>query len=167
LFLWSFLSHLASSKAVSRFDNFGNGERALLAPGKLYDEGQLLIRDSVRRRARLPFGRPRALAGRNASSHCVLLLSPCAFGTRTAIAEAILPAPFVAPPRAAPVPSSAKTRIRSDGTVDGISTTPRGLEDISKLPAVTAELLRRGMSEADVDKVLGANLLRVLEANEP
>jgi microsomal dipeptidase-like Zn-dependent dipeptidase len=32
---------------------------------------------------------------------------------------------------------------------------------------VTAELLRRGMSEADVDKVLGANLLRVLEANEP
>jgi microsomal dipeptidase-like Zn-dependent dipeptidase len=35
------------------------------------------------------------------------------------------------------------------------------------LPALTAELLRRGMSEADVDKVLGANLLRVLEANEP
>jgi membrane dipeptidase len=49
---------------------------------------------------------------------------------------------------------------------DGIPTTPRGLDDVSKLPALTAELLRRGMSEADVDKVLGANLLRVLEANE-
>jgi membrane dipeptidase len=50
---------------------------------------------------------------------------------------------------------------------DGIPVTPRGLEDVSRLPALTAELLRRGMSEADVDKVLGANLLRVLEANEP
>jgi membrane dipeptidase len=50
---------------------------------------------------------------------------------------------------------------------DGIATTPRGLEDVSKLPALTAELLRRGMSEGAVDKVLGGNLLRVLEANEP
>jgi membrane dipeptidase len=50
---------------------------------------------------------------------------------------------------------------------DGIPVTPRGVEDVSKLPALTAELLRRGMSEADVDKVLGGNLLRVLEANEP
>ena len=50
---------------------------------------------------------------------------------------------------------------------DGIPVTPRGLDDVSKLPALTAELLRRGMSEADVEKVLGGNLLRVLEANEP
>jgi membrane dipeptidase len=50
---------------------------------------------------------------------------------------------------------------------DGIPTTPRGLEDVSKLPALTSELLRRGMTEADVEKVLGGNLLRVLEANEP
>lgn len=49
---------------------------------------------------------------------------------------------------------------------DGIPTTPRGLEDVSKLPALTSELLRRGMSETDVEKVLGGNLLRVLEANE-
>jgi membrane dipeptidase len=49
---------------------------------------------------------------------------------------------------------------------DGIPTTPRGLDDVSKFPALTAELLRRGMSEADVEKVLGGNLLRVLEANE-
>lgn len=50
---------------------------------------------------------------------------------------------------------------------DGIPTTPRGLDDVSKLPALTTELLRRGMSEQDVAKVLGGNLLRVLEANEP
>jgi membrane dipeptidase len=49
---------------------------------------------------------------------------------------------------------------------DGIPTTPRGLDDVSKFPALTAELLRRGMSEADVEKVLGGNLLRVLDANE-
>jgi membrane dipeptidase len=49
---------------------------------------------------------------------------------------------------------------------DGIPTTPRGLDDVSKFPALTAELLRRGMSDSDVDKVLGGNLLRVLEANE-
>ena len=37
------------------------------------------------------------------------------------------------------------------------------VEDASKLPNLTAELLRRGMTEADVRKVLGENLLRVLE----
>jgi len=46
---------------------------------------------------------------------------------------------------------------------DGIPFAPVGLDDASKLPNLTAELLRRGMSEADVRKVLGENLLRVLE----
>ena len=49
---------------------------------------------------------------------------------------------------------------------DGVSILPTGLDDATKLPDLTAELLRRGMSEADVRKVLGENLLRVLEANE-
>jgi membrane dipeptidase len=50
---------------------------------------------------------------------------------------------------------------------DGISMPPQGLEDATRLPELSAELLRRGMSEADLRKVLGENLLRVLEADEP
>ena len=49
---------------------------------------------------------------------------------------------------------------------DGIPTLPTGMEDISKLPALTYELLRRGYSERDVRKVLGENLLRALEGAE-
>ena len=50
---------------------------------------------------------------------------------------------------------------------DGIPTTPAGLEDVSKLPALTVELRRRGHGPADVEKILGGNVLRVLAANEP
>jgi len=39
---------------------------------------------------------------------------------------------------------------------------PGGMEDVSKLPAITYELLKRGYSDADVKKVLGENLLRVM-----
>jgi membrane dipeptidase len=39
---------------------------------------------------------------------------------------------------------------------------PAGMEDVSKLPAITYELLKRGYSDADVKKVLGENLLRVM-----
>jgi membrane dipeptidase len=44
--------------------------------------------------------------------------------------------------------------------VDGML--PGGMEDVSKLPAITYELLKRGYSDADVKKVLGENLLRVM-----
>ena len=37
---------------------------------------------------------------------------------------------------------------------------PVGLEDVSKLPRITEELLRRGHSEEHVHKVLGENFLR-------
>jgi len=40
------------------------------------------------------------------------------------------------------------------------------MEDVTKLPLLTAELRRRGYEPAQVQKVLGLNLLRVLEANE-
>ena len=43
---------------------------------------------------------------------------------------------------------------------DGIPDPPAGLEDVSKLPRLTEELLRRGHSEEEVRKVLGENFLR-------
>jgi membrane dipeptidase len=39
---------------------------------------------------------------------------------------------------------------------------PAGLEDVSKMPALTAMLLQRGYSEGDVKKILGGNFLRVM-----
>jgi len=49
---------------------------------------------------------------------------------------------------------------------DGITVAPAGLDDVSKLPFVTEQLLQRGFSEGDVRKVLGENVLRVLAASE-
>ena len=49
---------------------------------------------------------------------------------------------------------------------DGIQSAPVGLEDVSKYPALTAELLRRGYSEGDLQKVLGQNVLRVMREAE-
>ncbi len=46
---------------------------------------------------------------------------------------------------------------------DGISTCPVGMEDVSKLPAVTEELVKRGYSDKDIRKILGGNLLRLVE----
>ncbi|HWP32038.1 MAG TPA: dipeptidase [Fimbriimonadales bacterium] len=41
-----------------------------------------------------------------------------------------------------------------------------GLEDVSKFPYLTAELLRRGYSEGEIKKILGLNLLRVMRQVE-
>ena len=49
---------------------------------------------------------------------------------------------------------------------DGIDFGPAGLEDVSKFPNLFAELLRRGYSEADLKKISGQNLLRVIRAAE-
>jgi membrane dipeptidase len=49
---------------------------------------------------------------------------------------------------------------------DGIPTVPVGMEDISKLPNITYELLKRGYSEQDIRKVLGENFLRVFAEAE-
>ena len=45
---------------------------------------------------------------------------------------------------------------------DGITMVPGGLEDVSKYPALVAELLRRGYKDDDVKKILGENTLRVM-----
>jgi len=46
---------------------------------------------------------------------------------------------------------------------DGISTVPQGLEDVSKMPNLTAVLLKRGYSESDIQKIMGGNFLRVVK----
>jgi membrane dipeptidase len=46
------------------------------------------------------------------------------------------------------------------------ATMPLGMEDASKLPKITDALLKKGYSEADVEKILGGNMLRVMEAVE-
>jgi len=44
---------------------------------------------------------------------------------------------------------------------DGVPALPTGLQTSAGLPLLTARLLERGMSEGDVEKVLGGNFLRV------
>jgi membrane dipeptidase len=46
---------------------------------------------------------------------------------------------------------------------DGITSAPRELDDVSKLPLITEELARRGYSDKDMEKILGGNLLRLVE----
>jgi len=47
---------------------------------------------------------------------------------------------------------------------DGIANdVPKGLEDASKMPALAAALRKKGYSEADVEKVMGGNFLRVMK----
>jgi membrane dipeptidase len=48
---------------------------------------------------------------------------------------------------------------------DGASM-PDGMEDCSKLPKITEALMRKGYSDGDIRKILGGNLLRVMEQTE-
>ena len=43
------------------------------------------------------------------------------------------------------------------------ATMPEGMEDCTKVPLITNELIRRGYSEGDVRKILGENFMRVME----
>lgn len=49
---------------------------------------------------------------------------------------------------------------------DGVSSLPVGMEDVTKLPRITYELLKRGYPEEDILKILGGNLLRVFSEVE-
>jgi membrane dipeptidase len=46
------------------------------------------------------------------------------------------------------------------------ATMPLGMEDATKLPKLTEALLKKGYSEGDVEKILGGNILRVMEQVE-
>ena len=52
------------------------------------------------------------------------------------------------------------------GDFDGVETLPKGLEDVSKYPAITELLLRKGYSEDDIHKIMSGNMMRVLKACE-
>jgi membrane dipeptidase len=49
---------------------------------------------------------------------------------------------------------------------DGIPEAPSGLDGVDKYPALFAELARREWSDADLSKLAGTNLLRVMEGAE-
>ena len=50
------------------------------------------------------------------------------------------------------------------GDFDGVESTVKNLDDVSDYPNITQALLDQGYSHGDVKKILGANVLRVLEA---
>lgn len=49
---------------------------------------------------------------------------------------------------------------------DGIPDAPRGLESVDRYPALLEELMRRGWSDADIAKLAGENVLRVMASAE-
>jgi len=52
------------------------------------------------------------------------------------------------------------------GDYDGTSELPAGMDDVSGYPVIFAELIRRGWSDADLLKLAGGNILRVLREVE-
>ena len=49
---------------------------------------------------------------------------------------------------------------------DGIEDTPVGLEGVNRYPALLVEIMRRGWTDADIAKLAGGNLLRVMAEAE-
>jgi membrane dipeptidase len=52
------------------------------------------------------------------------------------------------------------------GDFDGNDSWPEGLEDVSRYPYLFAELIRRGWSDGDLEKLAGANVLRAFRQAE-
>jgi membrane dipeptidase len=48
---------------------------------------------------------------------------------------------------------------------DGVESLPKEMDDVTFLPNITRELLKRGYAEKEIKKILGGNVLRVLQAN--
>jgi membrane dipeptidase len=46
---------------------------------------------------------------------------------------------------------------------DGMLKGPQGLDDVSAFPSLVRELLAQGVGEMDIQRVLGLNILRVLD----
>jgi membrane dipeptidase len=48
---------------------------------------------------------------------------------------------------------------------DGITSSPQGLDSVADFPNITKELVARGYSKNDIEKILGGNFIRVFKAN--
>jgi len=44
---------------------------------------------------------------------------------------------------------------------DGISITPKGIDDVSEMPEITRVMMERGYSKERIQKILGGNFMRV------
>lgn len=49
---------------------------------------------------------------------------------------------------------------------DGAESFPQGIDSVADFPKITHALLKRGYSEADVEKILGGNFVRLLKQNK-
>jgi membrane dipeptidase len=49
---------------------------------------------------------------------------------------------------------------------DGINSAPRELNDVTNMPLITEELMKRRYSNEDILKILGGNFIRVFKANQ-
>ena len=49
---------------------------------------------------------------------------------------------------------------------DGVNSLPQQLDDVTTMPLITKELLKRSYSKKDIRKILGENFLRIFEANQ-
>jgi len=52
------------------------------------------------------------------------------------------------------------------GDYDGLAALPEGMDGVEAYPPLLLELMRRGWSDADIAKLAGGNILRVMEAAE-
>lgn len=50
---------------------------------------------------------------------------------------------------------------------DGVNSLPQQLDDVTAMPLITKELLKRGYSKKSIRKILGENFMRIFEANHP
>lgn len=50
---------------------------------------------------------------------------------------------------------------------DGINSSPLELDDVTAMPLITRDLVKRGYSKKDIRKILGENFLRIFEASQP
>ena len=50
---------------------------------------------------------------------------------------------------------------------DGVNSLPQQLDDVAGFPLITKMLVERGYSKKDIRKILGGNVLRVFQKNQP